>query len=59
VHLPQPYLANACKRLGVDYAPALTGFDVRGGRSVPRIQGVVVCTEHADAVLQAAAQMQR
>ncbi|KAG7674157.1 hypothetical protein KSW81_005993 [Nannochloris sp. 'desiccata'] len=36
--------------LGVDYAPALTGFDIRGGRSVPSIESIVVCTEHEDAV---------
>lgn len=111
-----PYLATVCKKLGVDYAPALTGFEPRSGRSVPRIQvggrlpgppvsggdeyavclftmqtrhtggscvrlctscpalysrphthapphahhqGVVVCAEHAEAVMEAYAEMQR
>ncbi|PSC69590.1 DNA repair complementing XP-C cells-like protein [Micractinium conductrix] len=59
VHLNHPYLATVCKKLGVDYAPALTGFEPRSGRSVPRIQGVVVCAEHAEAVMEAYAEMQR
>lgn len=41
-----------CKRLDVDYGMAMTGFDIRGGRSIPRFEGVVVCEEFADAVEQ-------
>lgn len=43
VHVCLPGLLPVCRALGVDYAPALTGFDVQGGRMVPRIEGVVVC----------------
>ncbi|KAL4536811.1 hypothetical protein Ndes2437B_g06215 [Nannochloris sp. 'desiccata'] len=50
VHIQLPGLGPICRKLGVDYAPALTGFDIRGGRSVPSIEGIVVCTEHEDAV---------
>lgn len=43
--------AQVCKRLEVDYAPALVGFEGgRGGVIVPKILGVVVCAEHAEAV---------
>jgi xeroderma pigmentosum group C-complementing protein len=56
VHLLLPGLGPICKKLGVDFAPALTGFDRHGGRMVPRIEGVVVCEEHEDAVLAAAAE---
>ena len=52
VHLAQKNLAPVCRKLGLDYAPAMTGFSIRGGRSIPDILGVVVCTEHAEAVLQ-------
>ena len=52
VHLAQKNLAPVCRKLGIDYAPAMTGFSIRGGRSIPDILGVVVCAEHADAVLQ-------
>jgi hypothetical protein len=38
-----PGVAAACRSLGVDYAPALVGFDVQGGRNLPKILGVVVC----------------
>lgn len=36
-------MAPVCRSLGIDYAPALVGFEVQGGRMVPRIRGVVVC----------------
>ena len=39
-----------CKRLGVDYGMAMTGFDIRGGRSIPRFEGIVVCEEFAEEV---------
>ena len=38
-----PNVAPICRSLGIDYAPALVGFEVQGGRMVPRIRGVVVC----------------
>lgn len=38
-----PNMAPICRILGVDYAPALVGFEVQGGRMVPRIRGVVIC----------------
>ncbi len=59
VHLAQKLLAPVCRKLGVDYAPAMTGFSIRGGRSIPDILGVVVCEEHADAVLRGFEQDQR
>ena len=52
VHLQMPRLGPICKQLGVDYAPAMTGFDIRGGRSVPTIEGVVVCKEDEASVLE-------
>ena len=42
--------ALAARRLKVDYAPALVGWVLRGGRSLPLFQGIVVCAEHAHAV---------
>ncbi len=48
-----PRLGPICKKLSVDYAPAMTGFDIRGGRSVPVIEGVVVCKEDEATVLEA------
>ena len=54
-----PYLGAVCRRLGVDYAPALTGFDSHRGRSVPRLEGIVICEEHREAVEQAYLELQR
>ena len=53
VHIQFPQIAKVCKRLEIDFAPALAGFDIRGGRSVPRIDGVVVCEEFKDLVTNA------
>jgi xeroderma pigmentosum group C-complementing protein len=50
VHLRLPGIAALCRRLGIDFAPALTGFDVRGCFSVPSYDGVVVCQEYAPAL---------
>lgn len=55
VHIDLPRAAAAAAQLEVDAAPALVGFEAgRQGGMVPKIRGVVVCTECADAVRQAA-----
>ena len=53
VHLQMPRLAPVCRKLQVDFAPAMTGFDIKGGRSVPIIDGVVVCKEDEASILEA------
>ena len=53
VHIQLPMVSALCRKLDIDYAPALSGFDIRGGRSVPSIDGVVICVEH-EAALRAA-----
>ena len=53
MHLQMPRLGPVCRRLGVDYAAAMTGFEIRAGRSVPTIDGVVICKEHEPMVLEA------
>lgn len=53
--LRQPHLLAVAKKLGIDAAPAMVGFDFRDGRSVPRFDGVIVCDEMADALREAAA----
>lgn len=50
VHIQLPMIGPICRKLQIDYAPALTGFDIRGGRSVPAIDGVVICIEHEAAL---------
>uniref|UniRef100_A0ACD6AK52 Uncharacterized protein n=1 Tax=Avena sativa TaxID=4498 RepID=A0ACD6AK52_AVESA len=53
VHLKLPRLFHVAKRLGIDYAPAMIGFDYRSGRCVPLFDGIVVCDEFKNAILEA------
>ncbi|KAK4417075.1 DNA repair protein [Sesamum alatum] len=53
VHLRLPRVAAVAKRLGIDYASAMVGFEFRNGRSAPLFEGIVVCSEFKDAILQA------
>jgi xeroderma pigmentosum group C-complementing protein len=52
VHLRLPRLFQVAKRLGIDYAPAMVGFDYRSGRCLPVFDGIVVCTEFQSAILE-------
>ena len=53
VHIQLPGISAICRKLDIDWAHALVGFEIRGGRSVPSIDGVVVCIEHEDKVREA------
>jgi xeroderma pigmentosum group C-complementing protein len=57
-HLDMLHVFAACKRLGVDYAAALVGFEPGRGGMLPKIQGVVVCSEVVDAVRATAEEIQ-
>ncbi|KAK2759543.1 hypothetical protein FQN54_003022 [Arachnomyces sp. PD_36] len=52
-HVPWRGTVRICKRLGVDYAEAVTGFEFGNKRAVPVIEGVVVCSENAGLVRDA------
>eukprot|EP01025_Chloroclados_australasicus_P056271 TRINITY_DN6936_c0_g1_i2.p2 TRINITY_DN6936_c0_g1~~TRINITY_DN6936_c0_g1_i2.p2 ORF type:complete len:255 (-),score=46.23 TRINITY_DN6936_c0_g1_i2:435-1199(-) len=52
-HLQYPKIAATCRKLGVHYAHAVTRFDYRGAKADPVVEGVVVCEEFAESVLQA------
>ena len=45
-----PRVKTLCRKLGIDFAEALVGFERRGGATIPAFDGVVVCAEHAAAV---------
>lgn len=53
VHIPLRGTVKVCKRLGIDYAEAVTGFEFGNQRAVPVITGVIVATEHEDPVIDA------
>ncbi|OMP08921.1 DNA repair protein Rad4 [Corchorus olitorius] len=52
VHLRLPRVFSVAKRLEIDYAPAMVGFEFRNGRATPVFDGIVVCTEFKDAILE-------
>ena len=48
VHVDLPEVAKVCRQLGIDYAEAVSGFEYRKRRMVPKKCGVVVCCESED-----------
>lgn len=46
-------LNKVCKKLNVDCASAIVGFDFHGGWSHPVYDGFVVCEEFGDTVIAA------
>ncbi|XP_070695808.1 DNA repair protein complementing XP-C cells [Pempheris klunzingeri] len=53
VHLRLPNLHRVARKLDVDAAPAVTGFDFHGGYSHAVTDGYIVCEEHEE-ILRAA-----
>lgn len=51
VHIPLRSTVRVCKKLGIDYAEAVTGFEFGNKRAVPVITGVVVAEENEHAVI--------
>jgi xeroderma pigmentosum group C-complementing protein len=45
-HVPLPGTVRICKKLGIDYAEAVTGFEFGSKMAVPVIQGVVIAAEN-------------
>ncbi|CAI5710092.1 unnamed protein product [Hyaloperonospora brassicae] len=59
VHLQLPRIDALAESLGVDFAPAVVGFEVRKGRTVPKIAGIVVAQSHEAMLLDAHAEKQQ
>lgn len=53
VHVKLPNLHRVAKKLSLDAAPAVTGFDFHGGYSHAVTEGYIVCEEHEE-ILRAA-----
>ena len=51
VHIPMRGTMKICKRLGIDYAEAVTGFEFGHRMAVPIITGVVVAEENYETVM--------
>ncbi|CAN0199383.1 unnamed protein product [Pylaiella littoralis] len=52
-HVQGDQVGRVAARLGVDYAPALTGFETKQGRQVPVLDGIIVCKEHSQMLREA------
>ncbi|KAI0460111.1 Rad4 transglutaminase-like domain-containing protein [Xylaria acuta] len=52
VHVPYRGVVRVCKRLEIDYAEAVVGFEFGHRMAVPVIQGVVVAQEHHERLLE-------
>ncbi|XP_052902231.1 DNA repair protein complementing XP-C cells homolog [Anopheles moucheti] len=53
VHLKHYGLSYICRKLGIDYAVAVVGFGVHAGGNHPIFDGIVICEEHRDRLLEA------
>uniref|UniRef100_A0A4Y0BR34 Rad4 beta-hairpin domain-containing protein n=1 Tax=Anopheles funestus TaxID=62324 RepID=A0A4Y0BR34_ANOFN len=53
VHLKHYGLSYVCRKLGIDYAVAVVGFGVHAGGNHPIFDGIVICAEHRDRLLEA------
>ncbi|KIV86950.1 hypothetical protein PV11_02526 [Exophiala sideris] len=53
VHIPLRATVRICKKLDIDFAEAVTGFEFGNKRAVPVCTGVVVAKEHEKAVRDA------
>lgn len=52
VHIPYRGVVRVCKRLGIDYAEAVVGFEFGHRMAVPVIQGVVIAEEHYERAVE-------
>uniref|UniRef100_A0AAV1U6Y8 Uncharacterized protein n=1 Tax=Peronospora matthiolae TaxID=2874970 RepID=A0AAV1U6Y8_9STRA len=59
VHLELPRIDAIAESLGVDFAPAVVGFEVRNGWTVPKLAGIVVARSHEAMLLDAHAEKQQ
>lgn len=57
-HVRVDLAAQAAKSIGIDYAPAMVGFEHRDFRMLPKIEGVIVASAHAQTVRDAAEALQ-
>ena len=51
-HLPYRGTVRICKKLGIDYAEAVTGFEFGARMAIPVITGVVVAEENEEMVME-------
>jgi xeroderma pigmentosum group C-complementing protein len=52
-HIPFKGTAKIARKLGFDYAEAVTGFEFKKRRAFPIIEGIVIAAEHESVILEA------
>ncbi|PPQ80442.1 hypothetical protein CVT25_001769 [Psilocybe cyanescens] len=53
VHIPFKGVAKIARKLGLDYAEAVTGFEFKKRRAFPILEGVVVAAQNGETLLEA------
>merc|ERR1712150_420113 len=53
IHIPIPNLSIVAKKLGIDCAPAMVGWEFISGSMKPMYDGVVVCEDTKDFLMDA------
>lgn len=59
VHLKLPRIDTLARDLGVDFAPAVIGFEVKNGKTYPKMDGIVVNASAQELLLDAHAHLQQ
>lgn len=59
VHLQLPRIDTLARDLGVDFAPAVVGFEVKNGKTYPKMDGIVVAASAQELLLDAHAHLQQ
>lgn len=59
VHLQLPRIDAVAESLGIDFAPAVVGFEMRNGRTMPKFAGIVVAQTAEATLLDAHAAKQQ
>jgi xeroderma pigmentosum group C-complementing protein len=52
VHIPRRRTKEICRKLGIDYAEAVTGFEFGARMAIPIITGVVIAEENEEMVME-------
>ncbi|KAJ3735857.1 hypothetical protein DFJ43DRAFT_1207547 [Lentinula guzmanii] len=59
VHMPFKGVAKIARKLHIDFAEAVTGFEFRKRRAMPVLEGIVVAAENEEVVLEAFLEAER
>nr|CCA17390.1 DNA repair protein putative [Albugo laibachii Nc14]CCA24369.1 DNA repair protein putative [Albugo laibachii Nc14] len=58
-HLRMRHITSAASKLGIDYAPALIGFETKNGMNYPKFDGIIVASSHEQLLIDAQAHLEQ